>query len=106
MLTILNPCVQWNPYNQDTLGSKCSVLISKVSVFQGFVYCMLEYNNKELVPKAGVLIGTVSLFQRFGIEGFHCRMFIFILLVLYIYECMYVRTYVYQIYTPGSALDV
>ena len=59
-------------YNSEEVVPKASVLISEVSVFQGFVYCMLEYNSKELVLKASVLISKVSLFQRFGMEGFHC----------------------------------
>jgi len=56
-------CIQWNPSNTDTLGTKIIVLISKVSLFQGennmYLYKVGTWPGVPI--KQGVLISEVSL---------------------------------------------
>ena len=48
--------LQWNPSIVDTLGTWRSVLYSKVSTFQGFIYSKRAYLGHRKCPYRGALI--------------------------------------------------
>ena len=48
---------------------------------------MLDYSRNKLVPKASVLISEVSLLQGFGTEGFHYIFLLFIKTNIYNRSC-------------------
>ena len=60
--------LQWNPSNQDTIGSAESVLISEVSLFQG----LKSTQTRSFGRKNVSCLERCPYFRGVLIEGFHC----------------------------------